>query len=335
MTSDEKFLDKAIAVLRNYGLENPQLTRLGGACNVNFKVDAGNKSYVLRLHQSSRDCQAISSELVWLNSLHDETSLIVPKPLANLNGELVTVIPTNSEAETLCTLIYWIEGKIPPTVDAMSDEQLAQAGSLMAHLHTHSQQFNLPPDFKRLTYDETHFSEHLEVLYKALNTTELDKIYLNKFKEDANYIITYFAQLERPKEVFGLIHADFHSGNYLICGDKVHIIDFDLSGFGFYLYDLALALMELGEQQRILFIQGYETVKPLPTNYTNLKHVFLCLAYISNLGFLAANPEELKFIAEEVPFVVDTFSKAMEILVNTKYVLKDSDIPLSQAWERS
>ncbi|MBD1943184.1 phosphotransferase [Coleofasciculus sp. FACHB-712] len=313
MMNDKTFLHLAIEALRNYGLENAQLTRLGGASNTNFKVDADDKSYVLRLHTSAyHDRVAISSELAWLSSLQSETTLVLPKPIVNLNGELVTGVPADSKPETLCTLMSWVEGKISPTVDILTDDQLAKVGSLMAQLHIHSQQFELSEGFKRQTFDEAHFSGRLEVLYTALSNTELDKSDLNSLKVNASHIITHFAQLERKQDSFGVIHADFHSGNYLLCDEKVCIIDFDRCGFGFYLYDLALALMELEEQQRKAFLQGYETVKPLPADYTNLKQVFLCLAYLDNLGFLVANPEELAFVVGELPFAVEAFRNAVE-----------------------
>lgn len=313
MMNNKTFLHLAIEALRHYDLEDAQLTRLGGASNTNFKVDVDDKSYVLRLHASARhDRAAISSELAWLSSLQSDTSLVLPEPIVNLNGELVTGVSTDSEPETLCTLMSWVEGKIPPTVDILSDEQLAEVGSLMAQLHIHSQRFELPEGFKRPTFDEAHFSGRLEVLYTALSNAELDKSDLNSLNANANHIITHFAQLERKQDSFGVIHADFHSGNYLLCNGKVRIIDFDLCGFGFYLYDLALALMELQEQQRQVFLQGYETVKPLPADYTDLKQVFLCLAYLSNLGFLVANPEELAFVVGELPFAVEAFRNAVE-----------------------
>jgi Ser/Thr protein kinase RdoA (MazF antagonist) len=313
MMKDKTFLQLAIEALRNYGLENAQLTRLGGASNTNFKVDADDKSYMLRLHTTAcHDRVAISSELAWLSSLQSDTTLVLPKPIVNLNGELVTGVPADSEPETLCTLMSWVEGKIPPTVDTLTDEQLAKVGSLMAQLHIHSQQFELPEGFKRQTFDEAHFSGRLEVLYTALSNTELDKGDLNSLKVNASHIITHFAQLERKQDSFGVIHADFHSGNYLLCDEKACIIDFDRCGFGFYLYDLALALMELEEQQRKAFLQGYETVKPLPADYTNLKQVFLCLTYLDNLGFLVTNPEELAFVVGELPFAIKAFRNAVE-----------------------
>jgi Ser/Thr protein kinase RdoA (MazF antagonist) len=313
MMNDKTFLHLAIEALRNYGLENAQLTRLGGASNTNFKVDVDDKSYMLRLHTTAcHDRVAISSELAWLSSLQSDTIFVLPKPIANKNGELVTGVPADSEPETLCTLMSWVEGKIPPTVDTLTDEQLAKVGSVMAQLHIHSQQFELPEGFKRQTFDEAHFSGRLEVLYTALSNTELDKSDLNSLKVNATHIIAHFAQLQRKQDSFGVIHADFHSGNYLLCDEKVCIIDFDRCGFGFYLYDLALALIELEEQQRKAFLQGYETVKPLPADYTNLKQVFQCLAYLDNLGFLVANPEELAFVVGELPFAVEAFRNAVE-----------------------
>lgn len=313
--SDRTFFSPAIAALRHYGLENAQLTRLGGASNTNFRVDVDDTVYVLRLHTSAcHDRAAISSELCWLSSLQSDTSLVLPKPIVNLNGELIITVPAADGAETLCTLMSWLEGKIPPTVDSMTSEQLAEVGALMAQLHRHSQQFQLPQGFKRQTYDEAHFSERLEVLYAALSNTDLDKTDLNNFKFNADRILTCFAQLKCKQDCFGIIHADFHSGNYLFCGEKITVIDFDRCGFGFYLYDLALALMELGEQQRKAFLQGYETVKALPADYADLKQIFLCLAYLDNLGFLAANPEELGFVVGEVPFAIAALRGAVETM---------------------
>ncbi|WP_414561863.1 MULTISPECIES: phosphotransferase enzyme family protein [unclassified Anabaena] len=316
MMNDKKLLNLAIEAVNKYGLENAQLTRMGGASNTNFKVDIDSISYLLRLHTSAlHDQVAIWSELAWLNSLQSDTPLVISKPIFNLTGELVTSVSVDDEPETLCTLMSWVEGKIPPTVNTLTDEQLAKVGSLMAQLHIHSQQFRLPAGFKRHTFDEVHFSGRLEALYRVLSNTELDKNDLNSLQTNANYIINYFAQLERKQDKFGIIHADFHSGNYLLCNEEVYIIDFERCGFGFYLYDLALALMELEEQQQKVFLQGYESVKQLPADYTNLKQVFLCLAYVDNLGFLVANSEELAFVMEELPFAVEAFHNAVETVL--------------------
>ena len=306
----EPILERA---LLTYGLEGASLTRLGGADNMNFRVDTANKSYVLCLRTSGRLNEAmVASELTWLSRLKHDTPLTLAEPIANLEGELVTKLSIGGEAPTLCTFMTWVEGRIPPTVDAMTPVQLSEVGSLMARLHLHTRRLELPEAFKRSTYDETHFRGRLGVLVRALERAAPDHADLSGFRTQADHIISSFTQLERTPEGFGLIHADFHSGNYLLSNDGARIIDFDRCGFGFYLFDLALALMELGEEQRGFFLEGYETVAPLPPDYQAHKQTFLCLAYLDNLAFLAANAEEWPHIVGEMPLVVRAFREALE-----------------------
>lgn len=308
----ENFTQLATTALELYGLETLHLTRLGGVDNTNFRVQSGGKSYVLHLYTSARrDRAAIASELTWLTSLRRDTSLEVPEPVANRAGELVTGVITEG-IETLCTLSVWLEGKIPPTIDAMTPEQLEQTGALMAHLHAHARELEPSEGFRRPTFDETYFQEGLSRLYDVLQRTELAGDDLARFRADAETVLAYLGSLAWTKTHFGLIHGDFHSGNYLLGEGEVKIIDFGRCGFGFYLYDLALALMELVEVQRLSFLQGYRTVAPLPAGYTDLGETFLALAYLDNLSTLAKNPEETPFIMANMPLVLEAFEHAVE-----------------------
>lgn len=298
----------ANVALQAYGLEHAHLTRLGGASNTNFRVDVDDLSYVLHLHTAARhDRAARTSELAWLRSLHTDTSLVLPAPIANRHGEFVTSVAADTEPETLCTLMTWVDGRIPPTSDTLTDAHLAQVGALMAHLHRHAQQFTLPSGFTRPTYDAAYFRARLTVLHTALSTTDVEPHALHHVKTAADQILAQFADMERTRDTFGVIHADFHSGNYVLHHDNVRIIDFDRCGFGFFMHDLALALMELREHQRPSLLHGYATVTPLPTAYARHLPMFLSLAYLDNLGFLAENPEELPFIEEGLPFVLQAF----------------------------
>jgi Ser/Thr protein kinase RdoA (MazF antagonist) len=169
-------------------------------------------------------------------------------------------------------------------------------------------------NFKRETLGAEYFSRRLASLKDALSSSDMEKDDLESFRMNAATIISRYADMERSPDRFGLIHADFHSGNYLIFNEEVRIIDFDRCSFGFYLYDLTIALTELNEEQRQHFLQGYQRVKPLPNDYPKLHNFFLTLAYIDNLGFFASNPDELAFIAREMVFVMETLRKAVESL---------------------
>jgi Ser/Thr protein kinase RdoA (MazF antagonist) len=303
---------RARSVLASYGLEDAPLTRLGGADNTNFRVDTP-EPYALRLRKpGGSDRVTMASELAWLGRLQTDTSLVVPEPVVNTSGELITGIAFAGEAETLATLTRWVKGTTPPTTDALSHEQLTSAGAVMAHLHRHARQFSPPEWFERARYGNAYFRRRARALFSALSGSNLKGEELSRLEARAEHVITRFAGLERTPERFGLIHADFHSGNYVLFGAEVRIIDFDRCGFGFYLFDLALALMELGEPRRERFLQGYRAVAPLPPNYSGLLQGFLCLAYLDNLGFHAPNPEELPFIVNELPFVSEALHKVAE-----------------------
>lgn len=310
MTNDESLLKTAVTALRQYGIENAELKRLGGYDNVNFSVDHQEKTYVLRLRISERHTKAkVGSELIWLDALRNDTNLNVPAPILNLNNHFITTTALN-DRNILCTLMTWIKGKVPPTIEAMSEKQIKAVGEIMATLHQHSGQLLVPNNFERDTFGEELFRQRLEALSNALEASDLNAEMFAEFKSLANQVMTQFSKLTPDDTPFGLIHADFHSGNYLIDEDEVHIIDFDSCGFGFHLYDLALALMELEESKRKFFLAGYECVQLLPNGYEKFQNLFLSIAFIDNLGFFAPDPEELPFIVAELPLVLNALRSA-------------------------
>jgi Ser/Thr protein kinase RdoA (MazF antagonist) len=72
---------------------------------------------------------------------------------------------------------------------------------------------------------------------------------------------------------YGLIHADLRLSNLLVAHDgraahSTAVIDFDDSGFGWYLYDLGAALSFIEADPRVpelveAWLRGYRSVRPL------------------------------------------------------------------------
>src|SRR5205814_10646356 len=80
------------------------------------------------------------------------------------------------------------------------------------------------------------------------------------------------AILGASRDVFGLIHADFHHGNYLFDRGSVRAIDFDDCGFGHYLYDLVVTLSAARGWSnypvlRAALLAGYRDERPLPPEH--------------------------------------------------------------------
>ena len=90
-------------------------------------------------------------------------------------------------------------------------------------------------------------------------------------------------------EVYGLIHADLGlDANVLFWGGEARAIDFDDSGFGYYVYDLGIALDKCQEDEalplyREALLEGYTLVRPLSKVQIQSLDLFLAAScvYIS------------------------------------------------------
>ena len=67
----------------------------------------------------------------------------------------------------------------------------------------------------------------------------------------------------RSNEKFGLIHADLHFYNVINNNGVNQIIDFDDSGYGFYMYDMGCALVTYSRNLTKLegaWVRGYKKI---------------------------------------------------------------------------
>jgi Ser/Thr protein kinase RdoA (MazF antagonist) len=96
--------------------------------------------------------------------------------------------------------------------------------------------------------------------------------------------------LGEDRNVFGLIHRDLHPWNFVFHNGAVYIIDFDSCGWGYYLYDMAVTLVELDfsqedygapcAQMQAAFLKGYQRVRPLPVGYQEYIGTFMAIEMV-------------------------------------------------------
>ena len=83
-----------------------------------------------------------------------------------------------------------------------------------------------------------------------------------------------------------MIHGDLGlNANILFWGGEARAIDFDDSGFGYYVYDLSLALEHCQEDEalpqfRFALLDGYLQVRPLPEDQIKYLDLFLAAYYV-------------------------------------------------------
>lgn len=81
--------------------------------------------------------------------------------------------------------------------------------------------------------------------------------YYEIFAEVLEVVKGQLNELNAREQQWGLIHADIQLNNVIITEDEPCLIDFCLSGYGYYLFDLGSASSILKSELRGTFLQGY------------------------------------------------------------------------------
>ncbi len=277
----------AVRALDAYPLSDPELRFVAHGENTTFRVDAtaldGRDRFLLRVHRPARhgrhvdSAAAIGSELDWLTALRADTDLSVPEPFRTIGGNLTTATASRDVPEPrVCSVLRWMDGRVHTA--APRPVHLRRLGSVMARLHNHAGQWRVPPGFVRIRWDwETFFGDTM--VYGGINAADvwdlLPDDLRRRFDRVAVRMDRVMTQLGDGTDQVGLIHADLHLDNALFWRDDVRVIDFDDCGFGYWLYDIAVALWELRHrndygQFRAALIEGYTQHRPPPGDLAQL-----------------------------------------------------------------
>ena len=219
--------------------------------NTVFKVEGldGN-TYALRIHRKGyHDLEELNSEHVWTSSLSN-AGLLVPEAVVTRSGEAYTSVSfLNSSEYRYVGLVKWIEGTILNDLILDLEEKdvsdvYESLGKVVAKFHKATIAWEKPKDFKRHSFDTDGLLGSKPFwgrFWEAQNATTREREKLSLIR---NNITEILSKLPRDINSFGMIHADLHSQNVLIQGKSLSVIDFDDSGFGWYGFDLAVAIWD-------------------------------------------------------------------------------------------
>ena len=167
------------------------------------------------------------------------------------NGALLT------EMADKALLNYDIEVVSKQLIRHNENQLTVKMGALQQTLHAHSQKWVPPAGFRRLIYDETTIVQACDNLGKGIQSGIIGNDDYRIVCDVTKLICSLFANTPKTKASWGLVHADFLSGNLLIREGQLIPIDFSLSGWAYYLLDPAICLCNLKKHLRKAFIEGY------------------------------------------------------------------------------
>ncbi|MEM6987867.1 MAG: phosphotransferase [Pseudomonadota bacterium] len=276
-------LRTAQAALSYWPLRVAEVALFAQRENQIFKVTGENgASYALRLHRKGYQSHAaLQSELHWMQHLHQH-GVRVPQPVPTASG--THLIHHDGYAIDLLT---WLDGQplgrtgAPLACEARS-ETFFKLGGTLAHVHRISDAWEKPREFERSAWDldgligETPlWGRYLDS--PALRPAERDLLIAVRDK--------IRAELDRTTLDYGLVHADAVPENVLLSGDQPALIDFDDSGFGYRLFDIATAMIKHRKEADFAtlesaLIDGYRSVRPIDTTQLSAFYVLRAQTYI-------------------------------------------------------
>lgn len=272
----------ARAALEAFGFTEARLRLMVDAGNTTYRVKAvdpnpvGGSLYVdgcysLRLHQPGYQNEgAVDSELEWLYAL-SEAGLPVPQPLTTKEGKLsVEVSVPGVPVARRCSLLRWVKGRM--AAKPVRPWHMKAIGRLIAQLQNHASSWRPPPGFVRRHYDRNGlWGDDTGTGYTANEVwPKIPRRYFEAFNEVTIRVEQVMEDWGKGPDVYGLIHADLGTeANVLFHRGEARAIDFDDGGYGYWMYDLAIPLVDLeGDEAlptyRDALLEGYSEIRSIP-----------------------------------------------------------------------
>ncbi|MCB9135788.1 MAG: phosphotransferase [Anaerolineales bacterium] len=295
----------ALRALAQYPLDLRRVRLIQYAYNAIFRVDTvDGQKYVIRINlPNARSLAQIQAEMAWLAALGRDTSLKVPIPLPNRDGELVTTANAPGIPEPRhCAVFSWVPGK--DLVHDMRPENFRQVGVLTAQLHNHAETFVPPAGFflrkmdNVFPFDHGNFLEH-DSDPSGLVTPERRKMFETVAARVEQVLATLYAS-PRPPIV---LHADLHAYNLRLHRGELAVLDFDDTSLGYPVQDIAITYYYIQARPEYValkeaFQAGYESLRPWPEVSPKTIPTLMAWRELDLLNFLinSDNPENQDFL---------------------------------------
>lgn len=303
MTEPERltaFDTLAANALQAWELRSSALTRIACRENAVYAVDLADGGRVaLRVHRYGYHSRAsLHSELAWMRALAN-TGIATPTAVLTPSGDMMVEVTSGAvSAPHLCDILEWVEGRPLGSVDNLSpsanggiSDTYCKIGRIAARIHCHSTTWQAPADFVRPHWDYEGCLGKAALWGPWFDLKELDTGELRLLSAAVDVLDRTLRRMGKDRELYGLIHADLVPENVIKHEDQVVVIDFDDSGYGWYLWELATAVFwYLGTPDYVSALDGYSAgyraVRPLPEEDLRLLPQFLLMRALVYMGWL-------------------------------------------------
>jgi Ser/Thr protein kinase RdoA (MazF antagonist) len=242
----EEVRERIAGILPRYGLgQDCESSLLNVSENATFLIAerATGRRFVMRFHRVGYHTRrGVESELAWLSALNRDKIAEVAKPIADARGAFVQNVPSRRGAhDRLVVMFTYLEGQ-EPSPDGELTPWFQTLGALTARLHRHAKSWRRPNGFERQVWDFNAMLGERHLWGPWQSAVGLTSDGRSLLARAAARIASQLAEYGQEPHRFGLIHADLRLANLLIDGARLKLLDFDDSGFSWFMYDFASAI---------------------------------------------------------------------------------------------
>jgi Ser/Thr protein kinase RdoA (MazF antagonist) len=243
-----------------------------------------------------------------------------PAPLAGVDGDPLQTASDPDGGSRTAVMFEWIDG-VP--LSAVGEVEPWQSlGALMARIHAHARAWQPPAWFSRPAWD----AEALVGDDPRWGAPDPEHVFAG---DDRAGLEACRAEVHARLDVigtrpdrYGLVHGDLAFENVLVSsagGGSVVIIDFDDSGYSWYLHDFAVPLYPYEvsgglRERRDALVAGYRRTQELSDELLAELPTFLMARRIQTLGWVFSRPETAHAQRQREPRLRSTPSATREFL---------------------
>ncbi|MEM7348597.1 MAG: phosphotransferase, partial [Chloroflexota bacterium] len=252
--------------------------------NDTYVISVNGTQYALRVYRYNKYWLQNESdylfELDWLAYLHQK-GLSVSYPIQRKDGGFLGNVEA-PEGIRYCALFSWAEGAVTG-YDAMTETRCFRLGEAVANIHIESDAFQTK--HARLKIDlEFLLDKPLERIKHFLKDHRMKDV--AQIAQHADRLKSKITDLNLD-DSWGIIGGDFHGWNlHFTDNDDLTLFDFDLCGYGWRAFDLAVYRWEQGKKEGkwIPFLNGYQSLRTLSQAELDAIPLFVDIRQIWMMG---------------------------------------------------
>jgi Ser/Thr protein kinase RdoA (MazF antagonist) len=291
--------------LEHWGVHDCEPELLKYRENAVFRVRLPDgRPAAMRIHRLGYHTDAaLRSELQWMGFLQS-AGIATPSPVPTPAGDLFVLVGTAASGPPRqADCLSWLDGRavgargVPLTYTPEQARQVFTAiGRTIAEMHNISAGWTPPAGFARHAWDFEGFFGANPTWGRFETSPFLDGSRRELVLRARDKAVKALSAHERSTRNFGIIHADLVRENVLIHDDAVRIIDFDDCGFGWHMYDLAVALYQNREEAiypmiEAALLDGYRQERELTEQDVAALPLFAALRAFAFLGWVQSRVE--------------------------------------------